>query len=61
MATQDDTKPCDSLPPLADAYDALALLLAEREPDSEFFAILAQLNRDLRGVVDGLDARGLLS
>lgn len=62
MATQQDNKLVDSLPDLLAAYEALALLAhSEEGPSSPLVPVLHVLNLCFRGVVDSLDARGMLS
>lgn len=57
-------KPHDILPDLADladAYEALAELMAAQDQRSPALALLHMLNRQFRAALDGLDAGGLLS
>lgn len=61
MATANLTKPCDVFPRLADAYGALAELLAAQDPHSHALTLLELLNENFRQALDELSSRDLLS
>lgn len=62
MATNDDSKPFDSLPELLDSYEALAILAEDRlGPDAPALVLLRVLNGQFRGFVDAMGKSGALS
>lgn len=62
MATDNDTKPCDSLAVLCGRYQALTQVSADfLGHDSPVLALLEGLNVEFERQLDQLDQKGMLS